>query len=175
MIRFINPGIQPPIYLDTANQRVGIGTATPATTSLHILKDTAAASALRIDRNGSSYVDFVVPSGTPSAFSIKANGSTSAINIFVSASGNIAVGDASINGTYFDNSGNSVAIGTNDVPVASARLELGGTTKGFLPPRVTTTEKGNISSPATGLVVYDTTLNKLCVYTGAAWETVTSV
>jgi hypothetical protein len=54
-------------------------------------------------------------------------------------------------------------------------LELTSTTKGFLPPRMTTVEKTAIASPATGLVVYDTTLNKLAVYTGAAWETITSL
>jgi hypothetical protein len=58
---------------------------------------------------------------------------------------------------------------------ASAQLQVDSTTKGFLPPRMTTTQKNAISSPATGLVVYDTTLNKLSVYTGAAWETVTSL
>ena len=57
---------------------------------------------------------------------------------------------------------------------ASAALQVDSTTKGFLPPRMTTTEKNAISSPATGLVVFDSTLAKLCVYTGAAWETVTS-
>jgi hypothetical protein len=40
---------------------------------------------------------------------------------------------------------------------------------------MTTTQKNAIATPATGLVVYDTTLNKLAVYTGAAWETITSV
>jgi len=40
---------------------------------------------------------------------------------------------------------------------------------------MTTTQKNAISTPAEGLVLYDTTLNKLCVYTGAAWETITSV
>jgi hypothetical protein len=57
---------------------------------------------------------------------------------------------------------------------ASAKLEISSTTQGFLPPRMTTTEKNAISSPAAGLVVYDTTLNKLCVYT-TAWETITSL
>ena len=38
---------------------------------------------------------------------------------------------------------------------------------------VTTTEK-NAMTPTKGQVVYDTTLNKLCVYT-TAWETITSV
>lgn len=40
---------------------------------------------------------------------------------------------------------------------------------------LTTVQKNAISSPATGLVIFDTTLGKLCVYTGAAWQTVTSV
>jgi hypothetical protein len=58
---------------------------------------------------------------------------------------------------------------------ASAKLDISSTTKGFLPPRMTTTQKNAISSPAEGLIVYDTTLHKLCVYTGSAWETITSL
>jgi hypothetical protein len=40
--------------------------------------------------------------------------------------------------------------------------------------QVTTSEK-NALSPEAGWVVFDTTLDKLCVYNGSAWETVTSV
>jgi hypothetical protein len=57
---------------------------------------------------------------------------------------------------------------------ASALLDLVSTTRGFLPPRMTTTQKNAIASPAQGLMVFDTTLNKLCVYT-TAWETITSL
>jgi hypothetical protein len=39
---------------------------------------------------------------------------------------------------------------------------------------VTTTEKNALAAEA-GWVVFDTTLGKLCVYDGSAWETVTSV
>jgi hypothetical protein len=39
---------------------------------------------------------------------------------------------------------------------------------------MTTVQKNAIASPATGLILYDTTLNKLCVYT-TAWETITSI
>jgi hypothetical protein len=39
---------------------------------------------------------------------------------------------------------------------------------------VTTTEK-NALAPSAGWVVFDTTLGKLCVYSGSGWETVTSV
>lgn len=38
---------------------------------------------------------------------------------------------------------------------------------------VTTTQK-NAITPITGMVVFDSTLAKLCVYTGAAWQTITS-
>jgi hypothetical protein len=67
----------------------------------------------------------------------------------------------------------SVSINSN-TDIASAQFHITSTTKGFLPPRMTTTQKNAISSPAAGLVVYDTTLNKLCVYT-TAWETITSI
>jgi hypothetical protein len=58
---------------------------------------------------------------------------------------------------------------------ASSILELYSKTQGFLPPRMTTTQKNAISSPAQGLMVFDTTLIKLCVYSGTSWETITSV
>jgi hypothetical protein len=66
---------------------------------------------------------------------------------------------------------NDVELG---VPVATAVLEVVSTTKGFLPPRHTTTQRDAVTTPAAGLVVYNTTTNKLNVYTGAAWEAITS-
>jgi len=69
--------------------------------------------------------------------------------------------------------GANLIVGTTSVN-ASAILQADSTTKGFLPPRMTTTQKNAIATPAAGLVVYDTTLNKLCVYT-TAWETITSI
>lgn len=69
---------------------------------------------------------------------------------------------------------NQVIVGAGGTLSASAALQVESTTRGFLPPRVTTVEKTAITTPTAGLVVYDTTLNKLCVYTGAAWQTVSS-
>lgn len=72
--------------------------------------------------------------------------------------------------------GGSLSIGNSSTAAASSSiLDLTSTSKGFLPPRMTTAQKNAITSPATGLVIFDTTLNKLCVYTGSAWETVTSL
>ncbi len=41
-------------------------------------------------------------------------------------------------------------------PNASAQMQIDSTTRGFLPPRMTTTQKNAIATPAAGLVVYDT-------------------
>jgi hypothetical protein len=72
-----------------------------------------------------------------------------------------------------DASGN-LGIGTSS-PSASAILDAQSTTKGVRMPNMTTTQKNAISSPAAGLMVFDTTLAKLCVYSGSAWQTITSV
>jgi hypothetical protein len=58
---------------------------------------------------------------------------------------------------------------------ASAQLQIDSTTKGVLFPRMTTTQKNAIGTPAAGLVIYDTSLGKLCVRTTSAWETITSL
>lgn len=71
----------------------------------------------------------------------------------------------------------SVRIGNNQSALASAPpattasaiLELSATTQGFLPPRMTTTQKNAIASPAAGLMVYDTTLNVISYYNGTMW------
>lgn len=70
-------------------------------------------------------------------------------------------------------SGGNVGIG--GTANANALLDVSSTTKAFMPPRMTTTQKNAIASPTAGMVVYDSTLNKLAVYTGAAWEAVVSV
>jgi uncharacterized protein (TIGR02145 family) len=52
---------------------------------------------------------------------------------------------------------------------ASAMLDVGSTTKGFLPPRMTTTERDLIASPATGLVLFNTTTNGLEIKSSTGW------
>lgn len=62
----------------------------------------------------------------------------------------------------------------SNYPTDSAVLDVYSLRQGFAPPRMTTAQKNAIASPLTGLIVYDTTTNKLQVYTGSAWEAVTS-
>ncbi|HUS01004.1 MAG TPA: hypothetical protein VMY77_04720, partial [Chitinophagaceae bacterium] len=59
---------------------------------------------------------------------------------------------------------------TSITPNASSILELRSTTAGFLPPRMTTAERDAIASPATGLVIYNTTTNLLNFYNGSSWQ-----
>ena len=62
----------------------------------------------------------------------------------------------------------SIGISTT-TPDASALMEMTSTTRGFLPPRMTTVEMNAIGSPAIGLMVYDTTTNQWMGYNGTSW------
>lgn len=62
----------------------------------------------------------------------------------------------------------SIYIGSGSIDSSSA-MQADSTTKGLLPPRMTTAQKNAIASPATGLVVYDTDLDQWEGYNGTAW------
>lgn len=64
-----------------------------------------------------------------------------------------------------------VGIGTAS-PSNSAQLELKSTTRGFLPPRMTTGERDAIATPAAGLQVFNTSTNCLEFYVNGLWQTI---
>ena len=113
-----------------------------------------------------------LPNDTNYAARIRAYNGGGILQLY-GASGNVqtSIGGANDADAYF-NSGGSLIVG-GDTPNASAKLQADSTTQGFLPPRMTTTQRDAISSPAAGLVIYNTTTAKLNVYT-TAWETITS-
>jgi hypothetical protein len=57
----------------------------------------------------------------------------------------------------------------NSAPDPSAMLDVKSLNQGFLPPRMSTTERNAIGNPAEGLVVYDTNEESLFLYTGTGW------
>jgi Chaperone of endosialidase/Collagen triple helix repeat (20 copies) len=65
----------------------------------------------------------------------------------------------------------SVGIGV-DPPSSTAELDVASTTLGFLAPRMTTTQRLAIATPANGLIVYDTVVKSLEVFdaVGAVWN-----
>jgi len=64
---------------------------------------------------------------------------------------------------------------TGNLPDTSAMLDVSSTIKGFLAPRMTTTERNAIILPATGLLLYNTSTNSFNVNVGTAaspsWST----
>ncbi len=67
----------------------------------------------------------------------------------------------------------NVGIGTN-TPNASALLDVSSTTKGLLPPRITTAQRDLITKPAAGLVLYNSTTNSIQLYSGSEWISLTA-
>ncbi len=74
-----------------------------------------------------------------------------------------------VNGTNLYNNGSNLGIGTTS-PHASAITEMNSTTKGFLPPRMTTVQRDAIAAPAIGLVIFNTTTNCLNFFMGSGWN-----
>jgi hypothetical protein len=150
------------VNLQPNGGNVGIGTATP-TTPLYIY--TAGNNSVTIEAGtGDSQVAFR-SGGSPrflfgyedadDGFRIYNYGTTSTALFVKSNTGNVGIGTTS--------------------PNAAALLDLTSTTKGFLPPRMTLVQRTAIASPPAGLMIYNTTSNKLNVYNGTAWEVITSL
>lgn len=107
--------------------------------------------------------------GTAGGPQISASGSNTVVN------GNFFVGTSS--GALLINSSGVLRVDTGfqvgPAVETSSLLNVNSTSKGVLFPRMTTAQKNAISAPATGLVVFDTDLGKLCVFS-TTWQTVTS-
>jgi hypothetical protein len=64
----------------------------------------------------------------------------------------------------------SMQVGSNTSAVASAVLQATSTTKGFLPPRMTQTQRNAIASPAIGLEIYQTDATEgKYIYKSSGW------
>src|SRR5437773_1228996 len=64
----------------------------------------------------------------------------------------------------------SVAINTDGTLAhSSAMLDIKTTSKGLLIPRMSSSQRTAISSPATGLMVFDTDTNTFWYFNGTAW------
>lgn len=64
-----------------------------------------------------------------------------------------------------------VGIGTNS-PNASSILDLSSTSKAFIPPRMTTTQRDQIANPVAGMMIYNSTTACVEFYKGTGWYNV---
>lgn len=109
-------------------------------------------------------------------------------NFFIDNGGNIGIGTtASVDDiqiyapTKFAGFG-AIAIGTSE-PIAAVDFAKAGIVTSntieegnrfMVPPKLTTTERNAQTAIVAGGMIYNTDLNKLQVYTGSSWETITS-
>lgn len=98
----------------------------------------------------------------------KWNGST---NITTLANSEIVAEFRNWTNTIFQMKGDgSFAVNSSGAtPAASALMDLTSTTKGVLLPRMTTSQRDAISSPAEGLLIYNLTTHQLNYYNATSW------
>ena len=154
--------------------------STSATTSL-LVQNSAGATALQVldDRSfvvgnfGANGAGFGILAGNPTGAGV---GGGINFNFNNGAAFNDDTNNSALKMTYNggvripNSSRYPLTLGADTKAVASAQLEMVSTTQGLLPPRMTTTQKNAIASPATGLVLYDSTTNKLQCYNGSTWN-----
>jgi len=98
--------------------------------------------------------------------SFSANAGTSG---FISAQNNLRMGSFGGSVTIQTPAG-GVHVGSAANADVSAIMEITSTTKGFIPPRMTTGQRNSIISPKEGLIIFNTTNNRHQGYTGFFWR-----
>ncbi len=148
---------------------IGTTRAMRLTTNGNLLigTETENAARLKLSGSGGMLAEFT-DAGTTAGYIRIRNSGTDYTDMGLEGSGLVSLKS---NGTAFlyGNSSGSVNIGSPTTD-ASAKFSVTSTTQGFLPPRMTTTQKNAISSPAAGLMVYDNTLGKYNYYNGSSWQ-----
>jgi len=102
-----------------------------------------------IQRQGSDHLDFIAATNGYAKISFVPSNTTGGVGI-----------------------GNDLYQSAGVLKPASAILSLYAESQGFLQPRLSTSQKNSIATPATGLQVYDSTLNKNNLYNGTLWQNI---
>jgi hypothetical protein len=174
-------------YLGSDNTAAWMGTGTDGlvnsvfcgTTSDYVGFRTASSERGRVHSTG----NWSIGNGTDSGYKLDVSGSIRSSSGGILFSSSSSAADAfytllSNNIRFYVSAGgyckstSNIVSDTNGATSlnASAILQADSTTKGFLPPRGTNAQMLAIASPATGLMFYDTTNNKLNCYDGTTWQ-----
>ena len=137
---------------------VPAGTDPAATVNSDTLNFTSTDSSVTINGTSGNTIDITVGASVNTNI-YNLDGTLTGPRTITQASNTLAFtgGDFTVDGTTFvvDDSANAVSIGAAG-PNASAVLDVVSTTKGFLFPRMSETQRNAIGTPATGLMVYQT-------------------
>jgi hypothetical protein len=146
---------------------VGIGTTSPAA-PLHVVRSPS--GGIRVSGAQSDYtgIQLINDSGCEAQFHANAN---SSVDLRAVSNHPLNILTNNTERMRIDASGN---VGIGGTANAAAILDAASTTKGLLPPRMTTAQRDAITSPPAGLMIYNTSTNKLNVRTASSWEAVTS-
>ena len=160
--RFNLGGVTQMQLRNSGNLGLGVGSAN-ASARMHIKGSgaTSATTALLVQNSAGTDLFKVQDDGNISLGSISIKGSIITGNAYFSS---IVYGP-----NYYRQTSGATTIGGGTGADASAQLDVRSTTKGFLPPRMTDSERDAITTPAPGLMVYDTSNNQMNYWNGTTW------
>jgi hypothetical protein len=143
------------------------GTGSTAATIPLLIENNSGTQTFKVEDGG--IVQIGLTSGINWTFN--SNVLSSSQYAYIAGSNGSILSNGNFNGGVFgnDNGGKVADSGIATAQVASAVLEVSSTTRGFLPPRMTTAERVAISSPANGLIVFDTDVQNLCYRRDSTW------
>ena len=108
---------------------------------------------------------------------IRDSNDTNANRILITNNGQISIkstdilDDTDINAVNASVCFGGVGVGATILKSAVDFADAGtATTRFMLPPKITTTQRGNLSGVVAGAVIYNTSTNKLQVFNGSAWQ-----
>lgn len=168
------------LFSETGSLRIGFTSVATPTALVHIQGQgsTAATTSLLIQNSSGTQIlklsdGGVLQIGLTSSvnWTFSSNTLSSSQFGFISSNNGTIISTGALSGgVHGNNNGGKVSdSGINTAQVASAVLEVSSTTKGFLPPRMTTAQRVAITSPADGLIVFDTDVQNLCYRRDSTW------
>jgi hypothetical protein len=153
---------------------VGIGKVTPVK-AFEVSGEITATS--DITSNGDIYID------NGKYYRVRNNAGVTSRVLGINSGNNLYIGtiDAATGDVIFVTGGAEYMrvsptkqIGIGGTVATSALVDIQSTTKGFLIPRMTTTQRDAITSPAEGLEIYNLTTHTKEFYNGTVWKTITT-
>jgi hypothetical protein len=131
------------------------------------------AASLIIEDDGNTYMQFLTASGSESGIFHGRPGASIRGGIVFDNQSNIRLRTGGNNTRMFIDSTGAVAVATT-TPDASAVFQVNSTTRGALLPRMSTTQREAITSPANGLLAYDNNTNSYWYNKAGNWTELNS-